>query len=139
VGGEGSQRWKIVEEHGNHESNPFVRRSQRFVTLGGGERSGIGFPKKLLQGAIEKTYGPLPFISDSNPAHMRNWLDCLRSRRQPNASIDAGFAHSVAAIMAARAQREGKKLYWDPRTEQIVESAPPTKPVPSRGTPGAAQ
>jgi predicted dehydrogenase len=126
VGGEGSQRWKIVEEHGNHENNPFVHRAQRFVKLIGGERRGIGFPQKLLLGAIEKTYGPLPFISDSNPAHMRNWLECLRSRSQPNASIDAGFAHSVAAIMAARAQREGKKLYWEARTEQIVDSAPPT-------------
>ena len=27
VGGEGSQRWKLVEERGTHENNPFVRRS----------------------------------------------------------------------------------------------------------------
>jgi hypothetical protein len=82
--------------------------------------------KRLLHGAIEKTYGPLPFISDSNPSHMTNWLECLRSRKQPNASEDAGFGHSVAAIMAARAQRDGKKLYWDPQSETIVDSPPTT-------------
>jgi predicted dehydrogenase len=124
VGGEGSQRWKIVEEHGNHESNPFVRRRQRYIKLSSGDRRNMGVPQRLLHGAIEKTYGPLPFTSDSNPAHMKNWFECLRSRKQPNAGVDAGFAHSVAAIMAARAEREGKKLYWDAKAERITESAP---------------
>ena len=126
VGGEGSQRWKIVEEHGNHESNPFVHRSQKYIKLEGEEHGDMSFSKRLLHGAIEKTYGPLPFTSDSNPAHLRNWLECLRSRKQPNASIEDGWAHSVAAIMAARAQREGKKLYWDAASEQILDSPPNT-------------
>ena len=124
VGGEGSQRWKIVEEHGNHESNPFVRRRERYIKASTEARRNMGFSQRILNGAIEKTYGPLPFTSDSNPCHMRNWLECLRSRKQPNASVDAGFAHSVAAIMAARAQREGKKLYWDSKGERILDSPP---------------
>jgi predicted dehydrogenase len=124
VGGEGSQRWKIVEEGGNHENNPFVRRSQRYVRLGSEERRGTSFTKRILEGAIAKTYGPLPFTSDSNPAHMRNWLECLRSRKDPNATVDDGFAHSVAAILSARSQREGKRLYWDARREEIVDSVP---------------
>jgi predicted dehydrogenase len=125
LGGEGSQRWKLIEEHGNHESNPFVRRHQEYIKVAGGVRRGFSFGR-LLTGAVEKTYGPLPFISDSNPSHMANWLECLRSREQPNASVEAGFAHSVAVIMAARAQREGRKLYWDKASEDIVERAPAT-------------
>jgi hypothetical protein len=39
---------------------------------------------------------------------MKNWLDCLRSRMQPNATVEHGFVHSMAVIMAARAQREAK-------------------------------
>lgn len=123
VGGEGSQRWKVVEEVGLHERNPFVHRPERYIKLDSAERRDEPFSQRILQGAIEKTYGPLPFISDSNPSHMRNWLECLRNRKQPNATVEDGFAHSVAAIMAARAQREGKKLYWDAKTEQIVDSA----------------
>ncbi len=122
LGGEGSRRWKIVEEKGTRESNPFVHRSQRTIVLGGEERRGMSWSQRLLSGAVEKTYGPLPFGSDANPSHMKNWLECMRTRQQPNASVTEGFAHSVACIMAARSQWEGKRLYWDPRTETILDA-----------------
>lgn len=124
IGGEGSQRWKIVEERGNHENNPFVHRGAHFVRLRTQDRKKMPFYGQLFQGAIEKTYGPLSFVSDSNPCHMRNWLECLRTRKAPNATVDDGFAHSVAAIMATRAYREGKKLYWDNDAEEITDRPP---------------
>jgi len=124
-GGEGSQRWKLIEEKGNHEANPFLHRSQKLVTLSGVPHS-MSWSQKLLSGAVEKTYGPLPFSSDANPSHMKNWFECIRSRKEPNATVEHGFAHSVAVIMAARAQREGKKLYWDATSEEILEQ--PAKP-----------
>ncbi len=124
VGGEGSRRWKLVEERGTHESNPFLRRPEKLMKLDDDKLRTMRLPERLMTGAIEKTLGPLPFTSDRNPTHMKNWFDCLRTRNQPNATVDHGFAHSVAVIMAARAQREGKKLYWDPSTEQIVENPP---------------
>jgi predicted dehydrogenase len=126
IGGEGSQRWKLVEEKGTHERNPFVRRGEKMITLNHERLQGLSWSERLMKGAVEKTYGPLPFTTDTNPAHMKNWFDCLRSRNQPNATVEHGFAHSVAVIMAARAQREGKKLYWDPLTEEILEH--PAKP-----------
>jgi len=136
IGGEGSQRWKIVEERGTHESNPFVHRPHKYIKLSADDRQGMSWSQKLWSGTVEKTYGPLPFISDSNPSHMRNWLECLRTRKQPNASVEQGLAQSVAAIMAARAQREGKKLYWDPEREEILEQPPAeittkARPAPS--------
>ena len=124
IGGEGSQRWKLVEEKGNHEANPFLHRVQKTVMLGGENLHGMPWSQRLFTGAVEKTYGPLPFTSDANPSHMKNWLDCLRSRSQPNATVEHGFAHSVAVIMAAQAQRQGKKLYWDSDTEQILDHPP---------------
>ncbi len=30
---------------------------------------------------------------------MRNWMECVRSRKQPNASIEAGYSHSIALCM----------------------------------------
>ena len=124
IGGEGSQRWKLVEEKGNHEDNPFLRRGQKQVTLGDGGTRSMGLPQRLLTNVVEKTYGPLPFSFDSNPSHMKNWFECMRSRQQPNATVDHGFAHSLAVIMAARAQQEGTKLYWNPATEQIQQTRP---------------
>jgi predicted dehydrogenase len=102
IGGEGSPRWKWVEEKGNHEDNPFIKRAEKPITLPGSE-------------AIPPT-----FIGDKDLSHMTNWIECLRSRRQPNATVQHGFAHSVAVIMAARAYREGRKLYWDPKKEAIL-------------------
>jgi predicted dehydrogenase len=106
VGGEGSPRWKWVEEKGTHESNPDVKRAEKYVTLPGSDEV------------------PPTSISDDDLSHMTNWIECLRSRKPPNATVRHGFAHSVACIMAARAYREGRKLFWDARTEEIVDHAP---------------
>jgi predicted dehydrogenase len=106
IGGEGSPRWKWVEEKGTHEDDPNVQRAERWVTLPGDDRPGpIG-------------------IGDEDPSHMTNWLECLRSRKEPNATVRHGFAHSVACIMAARAQREGRKLWWDGKNEAILTQPP---------------
>ena len=123
IGGEGSPRWKLVEEKGNHEDNPFVHRHEKYISLGA-EKHGLPLSQKIVDTVVEKTYGALPFVTDLNSSHMKNWLDCLRSRKQPNATVEHGFAHSVAVIMAARAQREGKKLYWDADREQILDYNP---------------
>ncbi len=64
---------------------------------------------------------------EASPAgvhHMKNWLECIRSRKEPNGNVRAGYAHSVASIMAAQAERSGKKLYWDARKEEIVAHEP---------------
>ena len=45
--------------------------------------------------------------------HMRNWLECIRSRKDPNASIEAGYAHSVASIMCFEALETGKRQKYD--------------------------
>ena len=108
VGGEGSPRWKWVEEKGTHESDPSVKRAEKYVTLPGSDEV------------------PPTSISDDDLSHMTNWFECLRSRKQPNATVRNGFAHSVACIMAARAYREGRKLFWDARTETIVDHVPET-------------
>ena len=106
VGGEGSPRWKWVEEKGTHEDDPNVKRAEKYITLPGDDHL------------------PPTGIGDDDLSHMTNWFECLRSRKQPNATVDHGFAHSVAVIMAARAYREGKKLYWDPGTESILDRPP---------------
>ncbi len=45
----------------------------------------------------------------------------MRSRSTPNGNIDTGFAHAIAVVMATRSYREGKKIYWDRKNEQIVD------------------
>ena len=44
-------------------------------------------------------------------AHMRNWMECVRSRKQPNAPIEAGYQHAIASIMTNAAVKPGRKQY----------------------------
>lgn len=61
---------------------------------------------------------------DSVAAHMQNWLECIRSRKTPNADVMTGYCHSVACIMAHQSGYAGKRLYWDRRKQEIVDTAP---------------
>ena len=54
-----------------------------------------------------------------SPPHMLNWLECLRSRQQPNAPIEAGYAHSVAVIMSDESLVRGRRVVYDERARKI--------------------
>lgn len=56
--------------------------------------------------------------------HTDDWFRCMRNRKAPNGNIETGFAHSVAVVMATRSYREGKKMYWDRKNEQILDHPP---------------
>jgi predicted dehydrogenase len=53
-------------------------------------------------------------------AHMRNWMECVRSRKQPNAPIEAGYSHAVALIMSNASLRTGMKATFDKATRQVM-------------------
>ncbi len=58
--------------------------------------------------------------NDDSLVHIMNWLKAMKARTQPNANVDHGFSHSIVCIMAAQSYWSGKRLYWDPATEEIV-------------------
>jgi len=53
-------------------------------------------------------------------ANMRNWMECVRSRKTPNASIEAGYSHSIALCMTVAAIRTGQKVTFDEETQQVI-------------------
>jgi predicted dehydrogenase len=53
-------------------------------------------------------------------AHMRNWMECIRSRKQPNAPVEAGYNHSVASIMSNAAVRTGQKATFDDKRQEVM-------------------
>jgi hypothetical protein len=55
------------------------------------------------------------------PDHWLDWLQCIRNRKQPNAPIEAGYQHAVAAILAVRAMDTGKRQVYDPEKREIRE------------------
>jgi len=59
-------------------------------------------------------------IPESPPVHhMQNFLDCVRSRQQPIAPIEAGYAHSVAVIMADEAFTTGRRMVYDSAKREV--------------------
>ncbi|HOV62084.1 MAG TPA: Gfo/Idh/MocA family oxidoreductase [Candidatus Hydrogenedentes bacterium] len=55
----------------------------------------------------------VPVEPVDRPDHMRNWLECLRDGTTPIASIDDGYYHSVAVIMAMEAYDRGCRVKYD--------------------------
>ena len=55
-------------------------------------------------------------------SHMRNWMECVRSRKTPNADISAGYSHSIAVIMAITAMHSGRRIQFDPPTHTMTEA-----------------
>ncbi len=53
-------------------------------------------------------------------AHVHNWMECVRSRKQPNAPVEAGYAHSIANIMTTAASRTGEKATFDENTQEVM-------------------
>jgi predicted dehydrogenase len=53
-------------------------------------------------------------------AHVRNWMECIHSRKQPNAPVEAGYYHSVANIMTTAASRTGFKATFDEKTQEVM-------------------
>lgn len=52
--------------------------------------------------------------------HMLNWMECVRSRKQTNGPILAGYNHSVANIMTTAALRTGLKATFDEKTQNVM-------------------
>jgi len=98
----------VVEEKGNHEDDANIdqARAAKYVLLPG------------------DTQPPPMGIDDLSLGHMANWFECMRSGQQPRCTVQEGFAHSVACMMAAQAYTSGKKQYWDSATEAILDRAP---------------
>jgi predicted dehydrogenase len=53
-------------------------------------------------------------------AHMRNWMECVRDRKKPNADIMAGYNHSIANIMCTAALRTGEKASFDEAKREVL-------------------
>ena len=56
-------------------------------------------------------------------AHVRNWMECVRSRNQKtNADIHAAYNHSTALCMTIAALQTGKRVTFDAKKRAVVTS-----------------
>lgn len=59
--------------------------------------------------------------------HVRNWMECVRSRKTPHAPVEAGYSHSIATIMANAAVHTGQKVTFDEATQEVMAGGKPFK------------
>lgn len=52
--------------------------------------------------------------------HVRNWMDCVRTRKKPNADIEAGYSHSIALCMTIAAIQTGQRVTFDDAKQDVV-------------------
>ncbi len=105
-GNSGSNTFRILGDQGTLD---MVNWSSPVLTAEGGSKN-----KGDIRG--KKEVEDIP-----QPDHFLDWLQCLRSRETPNASIDAGYQHGVAILMATRAYETGRRQVYDREKREIHE------------------
>ncbi|MEO6829580.1 MAG: Gfo/Idh/MocA family oxidoreductase [Acidobacteriaceae bacterium] len=116
-GGEGASLFVITDEGGRKEYDPGsagVVYTQVPLTTPAGYTAEV---VQVPEAEPPNSNGP----DDDDASHVLNWLYAMRDRTQPNSTVDNGFSHSIVCIMATKSYWSGKKQYWNPKTEEIVE------------------
>jgi predicted dehydrogenase len=55
--------------------------------------------------------------------HVDNFLDCVRTRQQPNCHADLAYRTLVATDLSVRSYRYGRMYYYDPDKEVVEEKS----------------
>ncbi len=95
--------------HSNHGVEFHSPDGSLYVDRQGFELRGV--ENRIPDQSVKGEYGTVK--------HIRNFLDCVKSRKKPNSSIELGHPPSVATFLANISYRVGRKIEWDPETETI--------------------
>jgi predicted dehydrogenase len=83
---------------------------------GGGPQASAAKPELWVQPLKE------PGSSDEQfDLHVRNFLDCVKSRQRPIADVEEGHQITTACHLGNIALRTGRKLRWDAEKEEILD------------------
>ncbi|PYM11411.1 MAG: hypothetical protein DME18_14050 [Verrucomicrobia bacterium] len=64
---------------------------------------------------------------DATALHVKNFIECVRSRKKPVADVEIGHHSTIVAHLGNIAYRSGNKIRWDAPKEQIVDDAEASK------------
>ena len=119
-GGEGASLFMVTKEGGPHQPDPegWPHKPEYLAPPGMGPESDKPEIVRVPGAPPGDSHGP----NDDDAHHLEDWLQAMRDRKQPSATIDHGFSHAICCIMAAKSYWSGKKLYWDAQKEDIVET-----------------
>ena len=78
----------------------------------------IGPEEERLKG--EQTYGDQKIREDNTAVLVCDFLDCIRTRRPPLATLEDGHRSTTFAHLANTALKLGQELHWDPDAERFA-------------------
>ena len=84
--------------------------------MGGPRGAWDAEPKSLLK----ETFGPRDVRLAASPGHQRQFLDCVRTRGETVAHVEAAHRSASVGHLGQIAMRVGRKITWNPDTEEIV-------------------
>jgi hypothetical protein len=73
-------------------------------------------PPELIKEPLNEDEVHLP----KSPGHHRNWIDCIRSRRQPVAHVEVGARSVAICHLLNLAYWHHRPLAWDPARWRFV-------------------
>lgn len=72
------------------------------------------FPEDKTEKDLEKHVAPAIRM------HMKDFLNCIRTRQKPVADIEEGYISTTACILANLSMRLGRTLAWDHRQGRVI-------------------
>ncbi len=81
-----------------------------------GRESLAVYPQANPESPQNTTTGSFAAATD---AHVRNFLECVRNRRQPNAPVDKGFQAVLVTMLANLSVRQGRRIRWNAEARKV--------------------
>lgn len=75
---------------------------------------------KLTDSEVKVVTSANTGADNTTSMHMLNWMESVRSRKQANAPVEAGYNHSIANIMTTAALRTGQYVTFDEKNQEVL-------------------
>jgi myo-inositol 2-dehydrogenase / D-chiro-inositol 1-dehydrogenase len=110
---EGTEGWIFVTR-GDYRASPSdpVPQGQTSIALEASD-------PKILTSVI----GPNEIHLYVSKEQHGNWLDCIKSRKEPISHVETGHRACTVCLVTHIAMKLGRKLTWDPDTERFPDDA----------------
>jgi predicted dehydrogenase len=75
----------------------------------------------------------MPSANNSHFDHVRNFLDCVKSRRKPISDIEIGHRSTSACLLGNVAFRSKERIVWDVKNQKLVSGGTKAEKYVTRG------
>jgi len=81
---------------------------------------GAGLKAERVMDPDGLSEGPDSNFAQATIVHARDFLDCIKSRKQPVCDMETGFYSSLPCLLAVKSIREGRSFIWDGQAAKAV-------------------